>query len=167
MASLCSSLLLACAFSFMLFFSQSVSAYIGSATVSSTVLVIARDATSAENGAAVGLRGYGIPYEVLTVPQEGITSLPVLNSSATYGNYGGIATISEVGYNYDTSYYSALTSRQWNDLYAYQSAFGVRMVRLDVFPTTDFGVTSLGGNVNDEPVTFTNTSAFSTAGLKA
>jgi hypothetical protein len=166
MASLIFSLLRVCALSFILLFSQSASAYIGNATVSSTILVIARDATSAENGAAVGLRGYGIPYEVLTVPQAGISSLPLLNSSATNGNYGGIVTISEVGYNYDTSYYSALTRRQWNDLYAYQSTFGVRMVRLDVFPTTDFGVTSLGGNVNDEPVTFTNTSAFSTSGLK-
>jgi hypothetical protein len=166
MASLCPSLLRACALSFIFFFLQGASAYIGSATVSGTVLIIARDATSAENGAAAGLRGYGIPFEVLTVPQAGITSLPLLNSSATYGNYGGIVTISEVGYNYDASYYSALTRRQWNDLYAYQSAFGVRMVRLDVFPTADFGVDSLGGNVNDEPVTFTNTSAFSVAGLK-
>jgi hypothetical protein len=40
------------------------------------------------------------------------------------------------------------------------------MARLDVFPTTDFGVSSNGGNLNDEPVTFTNTSAFSTSGLK-
>jgi hypothetical protein len=166
MASSCLSVLRACALSFVLIFLQCASAYTGGATISGTILVIARDATSAENGAVAGLRGYGIPYEVLTVPQAGITSLPLLNSSATHGNYGGIVTISEVGYNYDTSYYSALTRRQWNDLYAYQSAFGVRMVRLDVFPTSDFGVTSLGGNVNDEPLTFTNTSAFYTAGLK-
>ena len=166
MASSCHSLLRFCALSFILLFLQGASAYIGSATISGTVLIIARDTTSAENGAAAGLRGYGIPFEILTVPQAGISNLPVLNSSATHGNYGGIVTISEVGYNYDTSYYSALTRRQWNDLYAYQSAFGVRMVRLDVFPTTDFGVSSLGGNVNDEPVTFTNTSAFSIAGLK-
>jgi hypothetical protein len=145
---------------------QGVSAYIGSAPVSSTVLIIARDSTAAENGAAAGLRGYGIPFEVLTVPQSGIANLPLLNSSATNANYGGIVVISEVGYNYDTSYYSALTRRQWNDLYAYQSTFGIRMVRLDVFPTADFGVTSNGGNLNDEPVRFTNTSAFSTASLK-
>jgi hypothetical protein len=156
----------ACAFSFLLLFSQGASAYVGGATISSTVLIIARDALSAENSAAAGLRGYGIPYEVLTVPQAGISNLPLLNSSATHGNYGGIVIVSEVGYNYDTSYYSALTRRQWQDLYAYQSSFGIRMARLDVFPTTDFGVSSNGGNLNDEPVTFTNTSAFSTSGLK-
>jgi hypothetical protein len=161
------SLLRACAVSFLLIFLHGASAYVGNATISSTVLIIARDATSAENGAASGLRGYGIPFEVLTVPQEGIPNLPVMNSSTTHGNYGGIVIISEVGYNYDTEYYSALTRRQWNDLYAYQTVFGVRMVRLDVFPTSDFGATSLGGNVNDEQLTFTNTSAFSTSGLKS
>jgi hypothetical protein len=160
------SLLRACALCFVLVFLHGAAAYVGGATISSNVLIIARDATSAENGAAAGLRGYGIPYEVLTVPQAGITSLPLLNSSATNANYGGIVIISEVGYNYDTSYYSALTRRQWNDLYAYQTTFGVRMVRLDVFPTSDFGVSALSGNLNDEPVVLTNTSAFSTASLK-
>jgi hypothetical protein len=166
MASSSQSLLRACALSCLFFFLQQVSAYVGSATVSSTVLVIARDTTSAINGAALGLQGYGIPYEILTVPQAGVASLPLLNSSATYGNYGGIVTVSEVGYNYDAEYYSALTRRQWNDLYAYQTNFGVRMVRLDVFPTTDFGVSSNGGNLNDEPVSITNTTGFPTANLK-
>jgi|TARA_R110002003_G_scaffold279_26_gene18220 hypothetical protein len=166
MASSCLSFLRACALSFILLFLHGASAYVGGATISSTVLIFARDATSAENGAAAGLRGYGIPFEVVTVPQAGITSLPVLNSSTTHGNYGGIVVISEVGYNYDTSYYSALTRRQWTDLYAYQTTFGIRMVRLDVFPTADFGVSTLTGNLNDEPVVFTNTSSFFTAGLK-
>lgn len=149
-----------------LLFIQTTSAYIGNATVSSTILVFARDTTSAMNGAASGLQGYGIPFEIVTVPQAGISSLPVLNSSATYGNYGGIVVISEVGYNYNNLYYSALTSQQWNDLYAYQTAFGVRMVRLDVFPTSDFGVVSLGGNANDEPVSFTNVTGFAQANYK-
>lgn len=162
----CLSLLRACALSFLLLFIHGASAYVGSATISSTILIFARDSTAAENSAAAGLRGYGIPFEIVTVPQAGISSLPVLNSSATHGNYGGIVMISEVGYNYDTSYYSALTRRQWNDLYAYQNTFGIRMVRLDVFPTTDFGVTSKTGNLNDEPVAFTNTSSFFTSGLK-
>ncbi|KAF2115113.1 hypothetical protein BDV96DRAFT_93757 [Lophiotrema nucula] len=160
----------ACALTALLAFSSCVSAdatYIAGATVSSTILILARDQTSAQNGGFLGLQGYGIPYEVLTVPQEGITSLPVLNSTATHGNYGGILVISEVGYNYGDQYYSALTRRQWNTLWDYQTQFGVRMVRLDVFPTTDFGVaTGTASNVKDEPVVFTNTTAFSTAGLK-
>lgn len=142
-------------------------AAVSAATVSSTILVLARDDTSALNGATSGLQGYGIPFEVVTVPQAGISSLPNLNASATYGNYGGIVVVSEVGYNYGDQYYSALTRAQWNQLWNYQINFGVRMVRLDVFPTSDFGVVSLGGNVNDEPVVLTNVTGFSTAGLKS
>jgi hypothetical protein len=160
----------ACAVAAVFAFSQSVSAaeaaYIAGATVSSTILILSRDYTSAQNGAFLGLQGYGIPYEVVTVPQEGIANLPVLNSSATHGNYGGIVVVSEVGYNYGDQYYSALTRRQWNAMWDYQSQFGVRMVRLDVFPTSDFGVVSNGGNVADEPVVITNSTGFATANLK-
>lgn len=169
MASSFVSLLWASALTALLLFSQNVSAAaaaISGATVSSTILVLARDETSALNGATSGLQGYGIPFEVLAVPQAGISSLPILNGSATHGNYGGIVVLSEVGYNYDNQYYSALTRRQWNQLWDYQTQFGVRMVRLDVFPTSDFGVTSKGGNVKDEPVVFTNVTGFQTAGLK-
>lgn len=160
------SLLRACALSCLLLFLRGASAYVGNATVSSTILIFARDSPSAENGAAAGLRGYGIPFEIVLVPQAGIATLPVLNASSTYGNYGGIVVLSEVGYNYDDLYYSALTRRQWTDLYNYQTTFGVRMVRLDVFPTSDFGAVSNGGNLNDEPVSFTNITGFPTSNLK-
>lgn len=165
MSSYSRSLLRACLVS-SLSLLQPVSAFVGSATVSSTVLVIARDATSALNSASLGLQGYGIPYETLVVPQAGIANLPLLNASATNGNYGGIVVVGEVSYNYDNSYRSALTTDQWNQLYAYQTNFGVRMVRLDVFPTTEFGVVSTGGSLDDQPVTFTNTSGFPSANLK-
>jgi hypothetical protein len=164
------SLLRNCAIAGLLFWSQLASAdgisAVPGSTISSTILVLARDQTAAQNGVTLGLQGYGIPYEVITVPQEGISNLPLLNSSTTHGNYGGIVVLSEVGYNYDDQYYSALTRRQWNQLWDYQISFGVRMVRLDVFPTSDFGVVSNGGNVNNEPVVFTNVTGFSTAGLK-
>lgn len=145
---------------------DSAAAAVSGATVSSTILVLARDELSAKNGATSGLQGYGIPFQVITVPQAGISSLPVLNATATNGNYGGIVIVSEVGYNYGDQYYSALTRAQWNQLWNYQTQFGVRMVRLDVFPTSDFGVVSTGGNVKDEPIVFTNVTGFSTAGLK-
>lgn len=141
-------------------------AYVGSATVSSTILIIARDQTSAENGAAAGLRGYGIPTDILLVPQNGIPNLPILNASSTYGNYGGIVLLSEVAYDYSGEFDSALTAAQWQTLESYQAQFGVRMVRLDVFPTIAFGVRSNGGNSNDEPVVLTNTTSFPTANLK-
>lgn len=106
-------------------------------TVSSTILVFARDATSA-TAATLGLQGYGIPYQLVVVPQAGIT-LPALASSGTAGNYGGIVVVSEVAYDYPTGWTSAITPEQWQTIYNYQLGFGVRLVRLDSFPSTDLG----------------------------
>lgn len=106
-------------------------------SVSNTILVFAKDSASAAV-ATSGFQGYGIPYQTVIVPQSG-TPLPVLNSSATAGNYGGIVVLSEVSYQYSTGFLSALTTSQWNTLFNYQTTFGVRMVRLDTFPTADFG----------------------------
>ncbi|KAI7334631.1 hypothetical protein KC315_g3650 [Hortaea werneckii] len=105
-------------------------------SVSSTVLVFARD-TASGYSATSGFKGYGIPFELVIVPQGGI-SLPSLNDSTTQGNYGGIVVLSEVAYSYDDLWGSALTSSQWQQLYDYQMAFGVRMVRLDVYPGPNF-----------------------------
>ncbi|KAI7362518.1 hypothetical protein KC354_g7211 [Hortaea werneckii] len=107
-------------------------------SVASKVLVFARD-TASSYSATSGFKGYGIPFQVVIVPQGG-TTLPSLNDSATQGNYGGIVVLSEVAYSYDDLWASALTSSQWEQLYDYQSSFGVRMVRLDVYPGPNFGV---------------------------
>ena len=107
------------------------------ATVSSTILVFSRDAASGSS-ATSGLSDYGIPFQLVLVPQSGIT-LPALSSSATNGNYGGIIVMSELAYEYSTGWGSAFTTAQWQQLYDYQTEFGVRMVRLDVYPTPNFG----------------------------
>jgi hypothetical protein len=108
-------------------------------SVANTILVFAKDAPSGYHGTS-GLAGHGIPYQLVIVPQAGVT-LPTLNSSLTSGNYGGIIVLSEVSYDYGapTGFASALTTAQWNQLFAYQTTFGVRMVRLDVFPGAGFG----------------------------
>lgn len=106
-------------------------------SVSNTILVFARDSASA-TVATLGLQGYGIPYQTVIVPQSGV-ALPTLNTSTTSGSYGGILVLSEVAYQYSTGFLSALTTSQWNTMFAYQQAFGVRMVRLDVYPTADMG----------------------------
>jgi hypothetical protein len=111
-------------------------------TVSNTILVFARDSASGYSGTS-GLAGYGIPYQLVIVPQSGIT-LPTLNSSSTSGNYGGIIVISEVAYDFGTraGWGSAITAAQWQALYSYQTTFGVRMVRLDVYPGAESGILS-------------------------
>jgi len=121
-----------------LIFTFLCAAVVRAASVSSTVLILARDSASAAS-AYSGLQGYGIPYQVVTIPQSG-ASLPTLQSSDTTGNYGGIVVLSEVSYQYSTGFYSALTAAQWQQLYDYQTAFGVRMVRIDVYPTDEFGM---------------------------
>jgi hypothetical protein len=134
-------------------------------------LIIARDEVAARQ-ATTGLNAYGIPYFVLAVPQTGI-DLPVLNSTADSGNYGGIVILSEISYNYGTAgaenYHSALTDAQWLTLYTYQLGFGIRMVRIDVYPSPSTGtipVTGCCADGQEQFVSFSNTSAFSTAGLR-
>ena len=137
-------------------------------TVQSTVLILARDAVSAYS-AFSGLNAYGIPYNLVVVPQTGIT-LPALNSSATVGNFGAIVILSEVSYNYGGTlgFQSALTTAQLAQIYAYQAAFSVRLVRLDSFPSPDSGTVALGGCCNtgvEQLVSISNATTFPTAGL--
>ncbi|KAK4984019.1 hypothetical protein LTR50_006858 [Elasticomyces elasticus] len=141
------------------------------ATVDQTILVFARSSAEAYS-AYSGLVGYGIPYQLVVVPQTGIT-LPQLNSSATHGNYGGFITLSELAYNYNGAWGSALTTDQYNQIYAYQTAFGVRMVRLDVYPQSAFGVTTAIAGTGccatgvEQLISFTDLSGFPTARLVA
>lgn len=109
-------------------------------TTRANILVIAKDELTAKS-AHFGLQAYGIPYRVLIVPQEGL-ALPVLNSSATVGNYGGFVIVGDVSYRYNepvNPFRSALTPAQWQSLYEYQKAFKVRMIRIDVYPEPQFG----------------------------
>jgi hypothetical protein len=124
-------------------------------TVSSTILCFAPDEASSYSITS-GLNAYGIPYELYIVPSTGIT-LPILNSSATSGNYGGFITLSELSYSYADGWGSALTDDQWQQMYDYQTTFGVRMTRLDVYPDSDFGtycpkIFSTKNNTNEEQV---------------
>jgi hypothetical protein len=154
-----------------LFFAACLFGIAHSLTTTSTILVIARDAASALS-ATSGLNGYGIPFFVLTVPLAGV-ALPTLANNATgVGNYGGIVIASQVSYDYGTTgggFKSALTTDQWNQLYAYQLQFGIRMVQYDVYPTTDFGTTALGGCCDtgvEQLMSFTTTTGFEQSGLK-
>jgi hypothetical protein len=144
---------------------------VGGQSVRNTVLILARDSAGSEE-AARGLRGYGIPFETVIVPKEG-TTLPMLNSTATSGNYGGIVIVSETTYDYGASgWLSALTATQFTTLYNYQVAFGVRMVRIDAFPNPDFGTTVASGGSGccatdvEQLISFSNNTGFATANVK-
>ncbi|KAL1872608.1 hypothetical protein Plec18167_006726 [Paecilomyces lecythidis] len=142
---------------------------VGSSSVLSTVLVLATDSTSAQT-ATSGLNAYGIPFTTVLVPQEGVT-LPDLNGTSG-GNFGGIVVASEVSYDYGgtTGWQSALSTDQWNQLYAYQLEYGVRMVQYDVYPGPNYGASAIdAGCCNtgvEQELSLTDTSDFPTSGLR-
>ncbi|RMZ35994.1 hypothetical protein AFCA_000811 [Aspergillus flavus] len=141
---------------------------IANGNVAGNILVIAKD-TAAANVATSGLNGYGIPFTTLLVPQSGVT-LPELNGTSG-GNFGGIVVASEVSYDYGAQgFQSALTTDQWNQLYAYQLEYSVRMVQYDVYPGPNYGASAVGGGCCDsgveQLVSFSDVSDFKEAGLK-
>lgn len=115
------------------------------ATVDSTILVLARDAASAAVGSS-GFEAYGIPFETLLVPQAGV-ALPALTSGDKNGRYAGILVMGAVSYDYSGTWKSALTDAQWNDIYAYQGNYSVRLVRIDEFPGPAFGMLPLSRRI--------------------
>jgi len=146
-------------------------------SVKSTVLIITISSNDPTTATYV-LNAYGIPYQILTVPQGG-TALPALNNTlsggAVEGQYGLFVIQSQVSYDYGNStWHSALTTAQWQSLYDYQAAFKVRMVHLNAYPTNfSFGADALGGCCVPGDEQYVKLSAavqssrFPTAGLKS
>lgn len=139
--------------------------------VNSTVLILARDSFDVAS-VSPGLDGYGIPWQQVLIPQAG-APLPTLNSSMTQANYGSIILIGSISYDYNGTYNSALTTAQWDQLYAYQTTFKVRMVRINEYPGPNFGTTVANANSPgccDDGVTatisLTNTALVPAANLK-
>lgn len=136
-------------------------------TLGGNILVIARDAASVGVASNV-FTAYGIPCTTLVVPQTG-AALPALNSSSG-GNFAGFVIASDVSYNVGTAWQSALTQDQWNQIFAYQLQYSVRMIQYDVYPGPLYGTAAVGagccGTGVEQLLYFTDTSAFPTAGLK-
>jgi len=133
-------------------------------TINSTLLVLSREPNATASGVSV-LQGYGIPYQVvdLSIPAAGF---PQLNSTPNTGNFGGIVAVSARPYSGGDDWNKVLSDKQWQELYRYQEAFGVRLVRLNAWPSADFGVQSAGGVVTaDQPVAVTNAKDFATANI--
>ncbi|KAF2008396.1 putative extracellular serine-rich protein [Aaosphaeria arxii CBS 175.79] len=133
-------------------------------TVNSTILVIAREANATISGTAI-LQGYGIPYQTVDVSLPG-GGFPQLNSTPNAGNFGGIVIVSAREYKGSDDWKAVLKDKQWNELYSYQEAFGVRLVRLNSWPSKEFGVEATGGTVkSDLPVSISDAKGFASAGL--
>lgn len=113
------------------------------ATFNSTALILSIDAITSDQATYL-LNGYGIEYDSVQFPASG-QALPTLETSAG-GNYGLIVSVGGVQHNGT----SAVTTDQWNALYAYQTKYGVRMVHIDASPSSDFGVALVGGCCGDD-----------------
>jgi len=104
-------------------------------SVASTALVIAIS-TDAADEAVSTLNQFNQPTQVLVIPQNGtdLPSLETTSGSVTVGNFALIIVIGLASYDYSTGWASAITTDQWDTLYAYQLTYGVRMIHLDGFP---------------------------------
>ncbi|OAF98821.1 uncharacterized protein CC84DRAFT_1264795 [Paraphaeosphaeria sporulosa] len=135
-------------------------------TVNSTLLILARDKNATLPGTLV-LQGYSIPYQVVDLSLSA-AGIPQLNSTPDAGNFGGIVAVSARDYKNGDDWKTILNEKQWQEIYKYQEAFGVRLVRLNAWPSADFGVQSSGGVITvDQPIAVTDTSSFTTANLRA
>jgi len=141
------------------------------ATVDSKILVLVRVGDNPYSVVS-GLQGYGIPYEISQVSKTGY-QLPALNSSKSQGNYGGIISLSELAYEYDGGVWnSGISNDQYNTIYAYQLAFGVRFVRIDAYPQPAFGTSPADqgvgccGNDVEQLISLTNSTGFESANIK-
>jgi hypothetical protein len=141
------------------------------ATVDSTILILVRQGDSAYSVIS-GLQGYGIPYEIAYVSKTGF-QLPTLNTSTSAGKYGGIISLSELAFEYDGGVWnSGISTDQYNTIYAYQSAFGVRFVRIDAYPQPSFGTSPADAGVGccgqdvEQLISITNSTGFETANIK-
>jgi hypothetical protein len=94
------------------------------------------------------LQSYSSPYQTIIFPKTG-GYLPTLeNTTSTTGNYGLIIILEDVSYDYGGTrgWDSALTTDQWDALYAYQTKYGVRMIQLNVSPYLLEGVAPANGS---------------------
>ncbi|KAI1052580.1 hypothetical protein LB507_009783 [Fusarium sp. FIESC RH6] len=140
-------------------------------TVDSTILILGTSDYACDS-AASGLLSYGIPFEKVLVPKEGF-AMPSLNSSSSEGKYGAIIIIDAASYQYESGWASAITSDMWDQIYEYQLHFHARLVRINEFPSPQFGVTTAGdGCCSDQDgvapqlVSLTDDSDFPSANLK-
>jgi hypothetical protein len=133
-------------------------------TINSTLLILSRE-PNATPAATLLLQGYSIPYQVVDLSLPG-GGFPQLNSTPDTGNFGGIVAVSARDYDGGDDWNTVLNAKQWQQLYSYQEAFGIRLVRLNAWPSADYGVRSSGGRVtSDIPVAITDSSAFPAANI--
>ncbi|KAJ3112952.1 hypothetical protein HDU96_003953 [Phlyctochytrium bullatum] len=123
------------------------------------------------------LKGYSIPYTVLNIPPTALLngSLPLEKADGSGGLYSLIVlTNGGLAADFGNSVFkSVLSADQWNQLYAYQSKYDVRLVALNDIPGNagSQGATSraLGtwGTSDPHVISIADTTVATRAGLKS
>ncbi|KAF3167904.1 hypothetical protein TWF225_006647 [Orbilia oligospora] len=125
--------------------STGVRAATGKIFVNTKALILATDDSGK---AAIGtLNGYGIPYDSIVMTDSGYT-LPALTNSDGSCKYGVIVAFRQL-YNSNSkgSWVSFIGSDQWQKIYDYQVACGVRLVHLGAVPNQwDFACSLVSSN---------------------
>ncbi len=136
------------------------------ATYDARLLVIAADGTEADLAAIrQSLDFLGTPYTVYTATlhPNGLTS--DLLFAVTNGFYQGvILTTGNLSYFDGTAYRSALNTTEWQTLWDYEAAFGVRQVTWYTFPTTDYGFSNSPTGISTTPPNPPVTATLTTVG---
>ncbi|EGX52970.1 hypothetical protein AOL_s00007g306 [Orbilia oligospora ATCC 24927] len=125
--------------------STGVRAATGKISVNTKALILATDGSGK---AAIGtLNGYGIPYDNIVMTDSGYT-LPTLTNSDGSCKYGVIVAFRQL-YNSNSkgSWVSFIGSDQWQKIYDYQVACGVRLIHLGAVPNQwDFACSLVSSN---------------------
>lgn len=105
------------------------------------ILVLSADGNETDLPAITQSLDYmGTPYSVYiaTKTPGGLTA--GMLASGCHANYQGVILATGLlAYNNGSQWVSALAQPEWNALWAFEAAFGVRQVSWYTFPTADFG----------------------------
>jgi hypothetical protein len=81
----------------------------------------------------------GTPYDVEVASSPGVLTADRLQLGS-HGRYQGVVlTTGNLAYSDSASYRSAFSDAEWQTLWNYENAFGVRQVTWYTYPTTDYG----------------------------
>lgn len=121
--------------------SSSSAALIADRTLEARILVVSADGKETTLPAIRQALDYmGTPYRVHVVTSAPGALTASFLASGTQGNYQGvILATSSLGYTRNGTWTLALSTAEWQALWDYEAAYGVRQVTWYTFPTADLG----------------------------
>ncbi|KAJ3095132.1 hypothetical protein HDU97_007245 [Phlyctochytrium planicorne] len=145
-------------------------------TIDQRVLILTTGGVANSETPIYSLKSYSIPYTVLDIqPPTGIVgNLTLETADGTGALYSLLVmTVGSMAADFGGGVFkSVLTDAQWNQIYAYQAKYNVRLVVLNDIPGNAgaLGATSRAndnwGTSDEQPITITSADLANKAGLK-